>query len=63
MYSSVMEMQAAVFELLESFKFSLPKEGLQIKRQPAFVMLPMVRDEMSKGAQMPLHLTPIKREI
>ncbi|PBK75434.1 cytochrome P450 [Armillaria solidipes] len=60
---AVMEMQAAVFELVESFKFSLPKEDLQIKRQPALFMLPMVRDEMSKGTQMPLHLTPIKREI
>ncbi len=58
-----MEMQATVFELLESFKFSLPREDLQIKCQPAFIMLPMVRDEMSKGTQMPLRLTPIKREI
>ncbi len=56
-------MQAIVFELLESFEFSLPKKNFQIKRQPASVMLPMVRDEMSKGAQMPLHLTPVKREI
>ncbi|SJK99825.1 uncharacterized protein ARMOST_03136 [Armillaria ostoyae] len=60
---AVMEMQAAVFKLVESFEFSLPKEDLQIKRQPAFIMLPMVRDEMSKGTQMPLHLAPIKREI
>ncbi|KAK0235612.1 cytochrome P450 [Armillaria nabsnona] len=60
---AVMEMQTAVFELVESFEFSLPKKDLQIKRQPAFIMLPMVRDEMSKGTQMPLHLTPIKREI
>ncbi|KAK0449910.1 cytochrome P450 [Armillaria borealis] len=59
----VMEMQAAVFELVESFEFSPPKEDLQIKRQPAFIMLPMVRDEVSKGTQMPLHLAPIKREI
>ncbi|KAK0449920.1 cytochrome P450 [Armillaria borealis] len=58
---AVMEMQAAVFELVESFEFSLPKE--EIKRQPAFIMLSMVRDEMSKGTQMPLHLAPIKREI
>ncbi|KAK0204546.1 cytochrome P450 [Desarmillaria ectypa] len=60
---AVIEMQAAVFELLESFKFSFPKEGLQIKRQPAFIMLPMVRDEMSEGTQMPMHLIPIKREM
>ncbi|KAK0449894.1 cytochrome P450 [Armillaria borealis] len=60
---AVMEMQAVIFELVESFKLSLPKEDLQIKRQPAFIMLPMVRDEMAKGTQMPLHLTPIKREI
>ncbi|KAK0193545.1 cytochrome P450 [Armillaria mellea] len=60
---AVIEMQTIVFELLESFEFSLPKKDLQIKRQPAFIMLPMVRDEMSKGTQMPLHLTPIEREI
>ncbi|KAK0430709.1 cytochrome P450 [Armillaria borealis] len=60
---AVMEMQAAVFELVESFEFSPPREDLQIKRQPAFIMLPMVRDEMSKGTQMPLDLAPIKRDI
>ncbi|KAK0495222.1 cytochrome P450 [Armillaria luteobubalina] len=60
---AVVEMQAIVFELLESFEFSLPQKNIQIKRQPASVMLPMVREEMSKGTQMPLHLTPIKRNI
>ncbi|KAK0480321.1 cytochrome P450 [Armillaria novae-zelandiae] len=60
---AVIEMQAIVFELLESFEFSLSSKHFQIKRQPASVMLPMVRDEMSKGTQMPLHLTRIKREI
>ena len=58
MYCSVMELQVILFELLESFKFTFPKEGIDIKRQHAGLMIPMVRDEMSKGTQMPMHLIP-----
>ncbi|PBK67824.1 cytochrome P450 [Armillaria solidipes] len=55
---AVMELQVILFELLESFKFTFPKEGIDIKRQHAGIMIPMVRDEMSKGTQMPMHLIP-----
>ncbi|KAK0204383.1 cytochrome P450 [Desarmillaria ectypa] len=55
---AIMELQAILFELLESFKFTFPKAGIDIKRQHAGLMIPMVRDEMSKGPQMPLHLIP-----
>ncbi|KAK0204382.1 cytochrome P450 [Desarmillaria ectypa] len=55
---AVMELQVILFELLESFKFTFYKAGVDIKRQHAGLMIPMVRDEMSKGPQMPLHLIP-----
>ncbi|KAK0222859.1 cytochrome P450 [Armillaria nabsnona] len=55
---AVMELQVILFELLESFKFTFPKEGIDIKRQHAGLMIPMVRDEMSKGTQMPMRLIP-----
>ncbi|KAK0470301.1 cytochrome P450 [Desarmillaria tabescens] len=55
---AVMELQVILFELLETFKFTFSKAGIDIKRQPAGIMIPMVRDEMSKGSQMPLRLVP-----
>ncbi|KAG7444713.1 cytochrome P450 [Guyanagaster necrorhizus] len=55
---AVMELQVILFELLESFKFSFPKAGIDIKRKPAGIMIPVVGDEMSKGTQMPLRLIP-----
>ncbi len=48
----------SVMELLESFKFTSSKAGIDIKRQSAGIMIPMVRDEMPKGTQMPLRLIP-----
>ncbi|PBK67792.1 hypothetical protein ARMSODRAFT_958818 [Armillaria solidipes] len=53
-----MELQVILFELLKSFKSIFSKAGIDIKRQSAGIMIPMVRDEMSKGTQMPLRLIP-----
>ncbi|KAG7444714.1 cytochrome P450 [Guyanagaster necrorhizus] len=55
---AVMELQVILFELLESFEFALPNASIDIKRQHAGLMIPMVRDEMSKGTQMPMRLIP-----
>ncbi|KIY63100.1 PAH-inducible cytochrome P450 monooxygenase PC-PAH 1, partial [Cylindrobasidium torrendii FP15055 ss-10] len=56
---AMMEMQTIAFELLENFRFEAVKD-LTVKRQPAgAVMMPMVRERMREGVQMPLRIIPL----
>jgi cytochrome P450 len=57
---AVMELQVLVFELISRFEFSPSPEGYEVMRAPAGLMLPMIRDKMEMGLQMPLKVTPVK---
>lgn len=57
-----MEMQVILIELIENFEFR-PLEGMEILRVPAGAMIPMVRDKMHEGSQLPLHVSLIPRGV
>ena len=52
-------MQAILFDLVEHFKFTLPAEPMEVIRLPAGLMGPLVKEKMSEGLMMPLHVTPL----
>ncbi|KAJ3867329.1 cytochrome P450 [Lentinula novae-zelandiae] len=52
----VMELQVMLFELIESFEFSLPTEVLDIQRIPSILMVPMIRGKPELGVQLPLQV-------
>ncbi|KZS99422.1 cytochrome P450 [Laetiporus sulphureus 93-53] len=54
---AILELQAILVELLERFEFGIPAETPDIQRVPAGVMLPMIRNKMQLGSQMPLQVT------
>ncbi|EMD37290.1 hypothetical protein CERSUDRAFT_113940 [Gelatoporia subvermispora B] len=56
---SILEMQAILVELLENFKFAIPEDKPEIQRVPAGLMVPMIRNKMNLGVQMPLEVTAI----
>lgn len=57
--SSVQEVQSLLVEMIENFEFSIPPGGLNVKPVPVGVVVPLLKDEMEKGAQMPLRLKPL----
>lgn len=58
----VLEMQAILTELIETFEFAKPKQGLDIMRVPAGIMVPMIRGKMHEGVQMPLQVSVVPRD-
>ncbi|KAH7925485.1 cytochrome P450 [Leucogyrophana mollusca] len=56
---AVLEMQAVLTELIETFDFRFP-EGVEIVRLNAGLMIPMVRGKMEEGAQVPLHISVLR---
>lgn len=50
-------MQAIMFDLIEHFRFTLPEEKMEIRRLPAGVMSPVVKEKMHEGLYMPLRVT------
>lgn len=56
---SIMELQVLIFELISQFEFSPSPENYEVMRAPAGLMLPMIRDKMEMGLQMPLKVTPV----
>jgi hypothetical protein len=57
----VMELQAMLFGLIETFEFRLPLGGLDIQRIPSTLMFPMVRGRPEEGIQLPLNVTQRQR--
>ncbi|KAJ4479769.1 cytochrome P450 [Lentinula edodes] len=53
---AVMELQVMLFELIESFEFSLPTEVLDIQRIPSILMVPIIRGKPELGVQLPLQV-------
>jgi hypothetical protein len=54
---SILEMQAVLTELVETFSFELPPAGMEYLRVNAGVMLPMIKDKMEEGVQMRLKIS------
>lgn len=54
----MMEMQAVVTELIETFEFDIPEGGLDNLCFSVGMMLPMVRGKLQEGVQMPLAVRP-----
>ena len=59
MADSVIEMQAIVTDLIENFKFRLPKDMPEIVRAPVGVMAPMIKGKAYEGIKMPLDVTAV----
>ena len=58
---SVIEQQAIITELIEHFVFELPPDKPEIQRMPSgIVMVPMIRDKIELGTQMPLLVKMVK---
>ena len=51
---SIIEMQVILVELLEHFEFAIPEDKPEIVRFPAGLVIPLVKDDMAAGPQMPL---------
>ncbi|OCH89199.1 PAH-inducible cytochrome P450 monooxygenase PC-PAH 1 [Obba rivulosa] len=56
---AILEMQAILVELLENFEFSIPDDKPEIQRVPAGLMVPMIRNKMHLGTQMPLKISVV----
>lgn len=58
---SLIEQQALIVELLEHFVFELPPDKPEIQRMPSgIVMIPMIRNKLELGSQMPLLVSMVK---
>jgi len=49
----LLELQALTAGLVEHFAFA-PAPGVQIRRAPAQIMIPLIKGKENKGTQMPL---------
>ncbi|TFY57340.1 hypothetical protein EVJ58_g7078 [Rhodofomes roseus] len=56
---TVLEVQAVLVDLIENFEFELPDEKPDIQRVPAGVTIPIIRNNMHLGSQMPLKIIPV----
>ncbi|KAF4593473.1 hypothetical protein EYR38_009188 [Pleurotus pulmonarius] len=56
---ALIELQALVVEMIENFTVSLP-DGVEISRLPAGMMIPVVKDKLDEGTQMPLVLSLVE---
>ncbi|KIK96601.1 hypothetical protein PAXRUDRAFT_825792 [Paxillus rubicundulus Ve08.2h10] len=54
---AILEMQAVLTELIETFSFELPPAGVEYLRVNAGVMFPMIKDKMEEGVQMKLKIS------
>ncbi len=59
---SIMEIQALSVELLSAFEFSIPKDAPAIVHGPGSqALFPLLEDRPEEGAQMPLHVSVLKK--
>ncbi|KIJ47478.1 hypothetical protein M422DRAFT_248896 [Sphaerobolus stellatus SS14] len=56
---AILEMQAILIEMLESFEFSPPPGNIEIILGPAGLMTPMVKDAKPRKSELPLTMTPL----
>ena len=50
-------MQALVAELVGTFHFALPTQGLNIQRSMGLTMMPIIPGREGEGAMMPLRVS------
>jgi len=53
---AVLELQAFLVELLRNFEFSMTPKAMNVRREPALVMIPTIEGEVDKGAQIYLRV-------
>ena len=58
----IYEVQAFLTELVSNFQFDLTEEVDRICKTTAIVMVPTLKDELSKGVQMPLRVSLAPRD-
>ncbi|KAF8910713.1 cytochrome P450 [Mucidula mucida] len=59
---AIMEIQALSVELLSAFEFSIPKDAPAIVHGPGSqALFPLLEDRPEEGAQMPLHVSVLKK--
>ncbi|KIJ27600.1 hypothetical protein M422DRAFT_271203 [Sphaerobolus stellatus SS14] len=56
---AVLEMQAILIEMLESFEFSPPPGDIEIILGPAGLMTPMIKGAKPRKSELPLTMTPL----
>ncbi|KAF8161361.1 cytochrome P450 [Crassisporium funariophilum] len=59
---AVLELQAFVVELVNTFEFSLTPEARRVRREACLVMAPTIEGEVEKGSQLPLVIKIATRE-
>ncbi|KAG6904666.1 hypothetical protein DXG01_008211, partial [Tephrocybe rancida] len=59
---AVVELQAFIFELLGNFEFFPTNESQEIRREAALVMVPTLKGEVEKGAQLRLGIRAVSKE-
>jgi len=61
---AIMEMQSVVTELLNNFEFSIPKGAPELQHSPGgIVLIPIVPGKANEGAQIPLLVTPLNKQV
>lgn len=58
--SSIIEMQAILVELIEQFEFTIPDDKPTIISFPAGLTVPLVKEDMKAGPQMPLMVSLVQ---
>lgn len=53
---SLIEMQAILVALIETFEFSLAEDGSEVLRMPVGLMSPMLKGRLHEGVMMPLKI-------
>lgn len=51
---AVLELQASLTELVNTFEFSMTPEALTVRREACLIMTPVLHGEVNKGCQLPL---------
>ncbi|KAK0207526.1 cytochrome P450 [Armillaria fumosa] len=60
----VMELQSVVTELLSNFEFSIPRGVPELQDVPAGIaLIPVVPGKTNEGAQIPLLITPLNKQV
>ncbi|THH17599.1 hypothetical protein EUX98_g9099 [Antrodiella citrinella] len=60
---AVYEIQAFLIELVANFEFAPTEASKKIRKEPCAIMAPTIEGEMERGAQMPLKVTLVQREV
>ncbi|KAK0214209.1 hypothetical protein IW262DRAFT_1409396, partial [Armillaria fumosa] len=58
------ELQSVIVELLSNFEFSIPKGAPELQDALAGIaLIPIVPGKANEGPQVPLHVTPLNKQV